>query len=48
MRPAEKYVLKPFRSTDLNKVERMIGEGADALDLILARGINHSMNKYNS
>ena len=48
MRPAEKYVLKPFRSIDTNKVERMIGEGADALDLILARGINHSMNKYNS
>ena len=48
MRPAEKYVLKPFRSTDLDKVKRMIGEGADALDSILTQGINYSMNKYNS
>lgn len=48
MRPAEKYVLKPFRSTELDKVKRMIVEGADALDSILTQGINYSMNKYNS
>jgi PTH1 family peptidyl-tRNA hydrolase len=48
MRPAEKYVLKPFRSTDLNKVKQMINAGTDALDSILNRGINYSMNKYNS
>jgi len=48
MRPAENYVLKPFRSTELDKVKRMIVEGADALDSILTQGINYSMNKYNS
>jgi peptidyl-tRNA hydrolase len=48
MRPAEKYVLKPFKPADLDKVNRMIGEGADVLDSILTQGINYSMNKYNS
>lgn len=48
MRPAEKYVLKPFRSEDLTEAESMVKRGADALDNLLVRGLNHTMNHFNS
>ena len=48
MRPAEKYVLKPFNSDKKPEVNRMIIDGADILDSILIKGLNYSMNKFNS
>jgi len=48
MRPAEKYVLKPFRSDDELEAEAMVKHGADALENLLVRGLNHTMNHFNS
>ena len=48
MRPAEKYVLKPFRSDDELEVEDMVKHGADILEALLMRGLNHTMNHFNS
>ena len=48
LRPAEKFVLKPFRKDDESKAESMIKHGADALENILVRGLNHTMNHFNS
>jgi PTH1 family peptidyl-tRNA hydrolase len=48
MRPAEEYVLKPFKSDDEIKVKEMIQKGTESLDSILIQGINYSMNKYNN
>ena len=48
MRPAEKYVLKPFRSDDDLEAEAMVKHGADALANLLVRGLNHTMNHFNS
>jgi len=48
MRPAEKYVLKPFRSDDELESEAMVKQGADALENLLVRGLNHTMNHFNS
>lgn len=48
MRPAEKYVLKPFKSDKKPEVNRMIIDGADILDSIIIKGLNYSMNKFNS
>jgi PTH1 family peptidyl-tRNA hydrolase len=48
MRPAEKFVLKPFRTDDEPEAEAMVKRGADALENLLIRGINHTMNHFNS
>ena len=48
LRPAEKFVLKPFRKDDEAKAELMIRRGADALENILFKGLNHTMNHFNS
>jgi peptidyl-tRNA hydrolase len=48
MRPAEKFVLKPFRVDDEPEAESMVKRGADALENILVRGLDHTMNHFNS
>ena len=48
LRPAEKFVLKPFRKDDQAEAELMIKRGADALENILFQGLNHTMNHFNS
>jgi peptidyl-tRNA hydrolase len=48
MRPAEKYVLKPFRSDDELEAEAIVKHGADALANLLVRGLSHTMNHFNS
>ena len=48
MRPAEKYVLKPFRSDDQLIALESIKRAADALDSILFNGIEKTMNWVNS
>ena len=48
MRPAEKYVLKPFRSEDQLTALGAVKRAADALDSLLFNGIEKTMNKVNS
>ena len=48
MRPAEKYVLKPFQSNDVSEAEAMVKRAADALANLLVRGLSHTMNHFNS
>ena len=48
MRPAEKFVLKPFKSENVTEAEAMVNRGADALANLLVRGLNHTMNHFNS
>lgn len=48
MRPAEKYVLKPFCKNNEQEAKAMVKRGADALENILIRGINYTMNHFNS
>tara|TARA_Y100000590_G_scaffold325182_1_gene368900 strand:+ start:1083 stop:1661 length:579 start_codon:yes stop_codon:yes gene_type:complete len=48
MRPAEKYVLKPFRSEDQLTALEAVKRAADALDSVLFNGIEKTMNRVNS
>ena len=48
MRPAEKYVLKPFSSDDQLNVLEAVKRAADALDSILFNGMEKTMNSVNS
>ena len=48
MRPAEKYVLKPFRSYDQPAALEAVKKAADALDSILFNGMEKTMNRVNS
>ena len=47
MRPAEDYVLKPFRKQDQKLAEEMIHRGADAMESILAIGLEKTMSQFN-
>ncbi len=46
-RPAEKFVLKPFRKEDQLLAEDMVQRTADAAETILRQGLQTAMNKYN-
>ena len=48
MRPAEKYVLKPFCSDDQFIALEAVKRAADALDSILFNGMEKTMNRVNS
>ena len=48
LRPAEKFVLKPFRKDDEFEAKAMVKHGADALENLLVHGLNHTMNHFNS
>ena len=48
MRPAEKYVLKPFSSDDQLTALEAVKRAADALDSILFNGMEKTMNSVNS
>ena len=48
LRPAEKFVLKPFRKDDEFEAEAMVKQVADALENLLVHGLNHTMNHFNS
>jgi PTH1 family peptidyl-tRNA hydrolase len=43
----KEYVLRPMRKAELEVAAEMIGEAADAVEVILAQGIDAAMNKYN-
>ena len=49
MRPAENYVLKPFKK-DNDKILCLetVKNAADALDSVVFNGIDRTMNIYNS
>jgi peptidyl-tRNA hydrolase, PTH1 family len=47
MRPAEKYVLKPFKKEKLKELEFAINKAVDVLDNILINGLGHTMNHFN-
>ena len=48
MRPSEKYVLKPFQIDDHPNAELMVNRCADAIDNLLVKGLDQTMNHYNS
>ena len=48
MRPAEKYVLNPFKKDKLADVEQMVKRCADSIQSIMVKGMSITMNKYNS
>jgi PTH1 family peptidyl-tRNA hydrolase len=41
------YVLRPMKKAELEIAAEMIGEAGDAVEMILAQGIDAAMNKYN-
>lgn len=47
LRPAEKYVLKPFRKKDRVLANEMVVTAADALESVITRGIEKTMNVFN-
>ena len=47
MRPAEKYVLKPFPEKYNDEIKIVINHACDALDYFLDNGIIEAMNKFN-
>ena len=48
MRPSEEYVLNPFKKDKLANVQQMVERCADSIQSIMVKGINNTMNKYNS
>lgn len=46
-RPAEEYVLKPFKKTDSRQADEMIRIVADAIEFSLREGLNKTMNQFN-
>jgi peptidyl-tRNA hydrolase, PTH1 family len=47
VRSRKEYVLRPMRKAELEIASEMISEAADAVEMILAQGIDPAMNKYN-
>jgi PTH1 family peptidyl-tRNA hydrolase len=43
----KEYVLRPMRKAELESASEMISEAADAVEMILAQGIDAAMNKFN-
>ena len=48
MRPAENYVLKPFKKMLIKSFRETVKNAADALDSIVFNGLDRTMNIYNS
>lgn len=46
-RPAEKFVLRPFRKNDQKTAEEVVIRAADAIEMLLARGLDKTMNSVN-
>lgn len=47
LRPAEKFVLKPFRKQDEDKAQSMINDAADAAESIMIHGLHKTMANFN-
>ena len=48
MRPAENFVLKPFRNKDRDTVTEMVQAGSDVIENIVIHGLNKTMSHFNS
>jgi len=42
------YVLSPFARSERERAEQMVGDAADAVELVLREGLEVAMNRYNS
>ena len=47
-RPSEKYVLKPFNDEMSLDAKIMVNRAADAMQSIINKGLNRTMNQFNS
>jgi PTH1 family peptidyl-tRNA hydrolase len=47
VRSRREYVLRPMRKAELEVAAEMISEAADAVEMILAQGVDAAMNKFN-
>ena len=47
-RPSEEYVLKPFDKDSGEKVEEMIQRCADAMQDLVIKGLDYTMNRFNT
>ena len=47
-RPSEKYVMKPFDDKMFLEAKIMINRAADAMQSIITRGLNKTMNQFNA
>jgi peptidyl-tRNA hydrolase, PTH1 family len=43
----KEFVLRPMRKAELEVAAEMVGEAGDAVEMILAKGIDAAMNKFN-
>jgi|SRR5215472_12560333 len=43
----KEFVLRPMRKAELEATAEMIGQAGDAVEMILTKGIDAAMNKYN-
>jgi len=43
----KEFVLRPMKKAELEVAAEMVGEAGDAVEMILANGIDAAMNKYN-
>tara|TARA_Y100000768_G_scaffold354237_1_gene307085 strand:+ start:680 stop:1234 length:555 start_codon:yes stop_codon:yes gene_type:complete len=48
IRPSEKYVMKPFNDEMSIDAKIMVNRAADAMQSIITRGINRTMNQFNA
>lgn len=46
-RPAERFVLRPFRKQDQATAAEAVIRSADAIEMLLARGLDNTMNSVN-
>ena len=47
-KPSEKYVMKPFNDEMVFDAKIMINRAADAMQSIISRGLNSTMNQFNA
>ena len=47
-RPSEKYVMKPFNKSMVFEAKVMIEKAADAIQNIITRGLEKTMNQFNA
>ena len=47
MRPAEKYVLKPFRGEDEERVAEVIQDACSGIEFLINHNITETMNRFN-
>ena len=46
--PTKDYVLRPFSSAELDEKELVVGDAADAIDMLVREGLEPTQNRYHS